>query len=113
MRRLRCRTLLVRDLEHCGFDSFENLKIPCAPAQVPGDRFANLIASGVGILIQQCLRGHQNCRCAIAALGCAEIGESILQWMKVAVFSEAFHSKYFPPTAFEGDDEAREYGLAI
>src|SRR5260370_32489992 len=41
-RNLRYGALLVRDLEHCGFDGFENLKIARAPAQVSGDCFTNL-----------------------------------------------------------------------
>src|SRR5258708_22925529 len=80
-RNLRYGFLVVRDLEHRGFDGFENLKIACASAQASGDRFADLIAAGVRVLIQQSLRGHQNCRRAIAALRRSKIGESILQRM--------------------------------
>src|SRR5216684_5681452 len=105
--------LPVRDLEHRGFDGFENLKIARAPAQVSGDRFANLIAAGVRILIQQRLRRDQNCRRAIAALRRSEIGKGILQWMKVPVFSEAFNSQYLPSTTLECQDEAGKHGLAV
>jgi hypothetical protein len=83
---------LVRDFEHRGFDGLENLKITCAPAQISGDRFADLLAAGVRIPIQQSLRRDQNRRCAITALRRAKIGKSILQGMKVSVFSKAFHS---------------------
>src|SRR6267378_6740470 len=89
--KLRCRFPLVRDFEHRGFDGLENLKITCAPAQISGDRFADLLAAGVRIPIQQSLRRDQNRRCAITALRRAKIGKSILQGMKVSVFSEAFH----------------------
>src|SRR6266478_2684083 len=112
-RNLRYRTLLVCDLEHCGFDSFENLKIACAPAQISRDRFADLIAGGMRILIQQSLRRDQNCRCAIAALRRSEIGKGILQWMKVSIFSEAFDSQYSPSAAFECQHEAGKRGLAV
>src|SRR5260370_9652925 len=87
LRHLRSRVLLLRDLEDCGLDGFENLEIACAAAQVSGNRFANLIPRRVGILIQQSLRSHQDRRRAIAALRCSEISKSILQALKLPIFS--------------------------
>src|SRR6266849_4764199 len=113
LRKLRSRTLLVSDLEHCGFNRFENLKIARAPAQVSGDCFTNLIASRVRILIQQSLRRHQNCRRAVATLRRSEIGESILQWMKVSIFSEALDCQNLLSTAFERQHETGKHGLAV
>src|SRR5260370_29064035 len=54
--KLRCRFPLVRDFEHRGFDGLENLKITCAPAQISGDRFADLLAAGGRLPIYQGLR---------------------------------------------------------
>src|SRR6266481_8846979 len=110
---LRCRFPLVRDFEHRGFDSLENLKIARAPAQISGDRFADLIAAGVRIPIQQSLRRDQNCRRAIAALRRSEIGKSILQGMKVSIFSEAFDSQYLPSPTLECQHETGKHGLAV
>src|SRR6266852_2138341 len=110
---LRNRTLLVCDLEHRGFDGFENLKIARAPAKVSGDRLADLIPAGVRVLIQQSLRRDQNRRRAIAALRRSEIGKSILQGMKVSVFSEAFHCQYFCSTTLECQHETGKHGLAV
>jgi hypothetical protein len=104
---------MVSDFEHGGLDSFKNLKIASATAEVPGDRFADLVARGVGVLIQQSLRGHKNCRGAIAALRRAEIGKGILQGMEVSVFSEAFHCQNLFSTAFECQNKTGEHGLTL
>src|SRR5258708_13532843 len=109
-RNLRYGTLLVCDLEHRGFDGFENLKIARAPAQVSRDRFADLIAAGMRILIQQSLRRDQNCRCAIAALSRSEIGKGILQRMKLPIFSEAFHSQHLPSATLECQHHTGKHG---
>ncbi len=78
LRHLRYGNLLVSDLKHRGFDSFKNLKIAGAAAKISRDCFANLIAGGVRIVIQQSFCSHQNCRCAIAALRSSKIGKGIL-----------------------------------
>ena len=110
---LRHRFPLVRDFEHRGFDGLENLKIARAPAQISGDRFADLIAAGVRIPIQQSLRRDQDCRRAISTLRRAEIGKSILQGMKVSVLSEAFHSQYLRSTTLECKHETGKHGPAV
>src|SRR6202521_4354677 len=110
---LRYRFPLVPDFEHRGFNGLENLKIARAPAQISRDRFADLIAAGVRIPIQQSLRGDQNCRRAIAALRRSQIGKGILQWMKIPIFSEAFDGQYLPSATFECQHEAGEHGLAV
>src|SRR5947207_13491505 len=110
---LRCRFPLVRDFEHRGLDGLENLKIARAPAQISGNRSADLIAAGVRIHVQQSLRRDQNRRRAIAALRRAEIGTSILQGMKVSVSSEASYSQYFCSTTLECQHETGKHGLAV
>src|SRR6267378_4983901 len=110
---LRSRIVLLRDLQHRGLDGFENLKIARAPAKVSGDRFPDLIASGMRVLIQQGLRGHQNCRRAIPALRRSEIGKSILQGMQLSIFSEAFDGEYLPSATFEGQHQAGKHWFAV
>jgi len=112
-RHLGHRTVVVGDLKHCGFDSFKNLKIPGTAAQVAGDCFPDLVPRGVRILVQQSLRSYQNGWRAIAALGRPEIGESILQRVKVSVFAEAFDSQNLFLTALEREHQARKNGFAI
>jgi len=104
---------LPYDLDHCGLDSLKNLEIARAPAQVARKRFSDLIAIGMGILIQQGFRRHQDCRRAISALCRSKIGKGILQWMKFAFFSEPFHGQYLPSVALERQHETRNHGLAI
>src|SRR6266568_4525918 len=113
LRRLRHSTVLVRDLEHRGFDGFENLKIPGAAAQVAGDCFPDLVPRGVRILVQQSLRSYQNGWCAIAALRCTKIGESILQRVKISVFAEALDSQDLFSATLEREHQARKNGFAI
>src|SRR5260370_8230610 len=62
LRHLRYGNLLVSDLKHRGFDSFKNLKIAVAAAKISRDCFANLIAGGVRIVIQQAFSTHQTSR---------------------------------------------------
>src|SRR5216684_441013 len=111
-RHLRYGTLLVSDLEHRGLHGFKNLKIACAAAKISGDCSANLVASGVRILIQQSFGRHQNCRRAIAALRSSKIGKSILQGIKASIFSQAFDRQNLLSTTFESKHEAGKHGLA-
>src|SRR5712692_5728892 len=112
-RHLRYGALLVGDFEHRGLDSLKNLKITGAPAEISRDCLADLIASGVRIVIQQSFRSHQNCRGAIAALRCAEIGKRILQGMKVSVFSQAFDRQNLLSTTLERKHETGKHGLTV
>src|SRR5258706_9442327 len=104
---------LLRDLKNRGFDGFENLQIARAAAQVSGNRFADLIAARVWVLVKQSLRGHQDRRRAIAALRCSEIGKSILQRMQLPIFPEALHSQDLFASALEGKQQARKQRLAV
>src|SRR5258708_5681522 len=113
LRQLRHRAVLVRDLEHRGFDSFENLKISGTAAQVAGDCFADLIPRGVRILVQQSLRCYQNGWRAIATLRRPEIGESILQRVKISVFAEALDSQDLFSATLEREHQTRKHRLAI
>src|SRR5436309_3080989 len=108
-----CRSFLTCDLQHRGFDGFENLKVARAAAQVAGDGLADLISRGVRILIQQSFRCHQNCRRAIAALRGSQIGKGILQRMKTSVFPEAFHGQDLLSAALERQYETGKNGLAV
>src|SRR5260370_2972319 len=113
LRNLRSVILLLRDLEYRGFDGFENLQITRASAQVPGNCFADLIPRRVGILIQQSFGSHQNCRRAITALRCSEIGKGILQGVKVSVSSQTFDGQNIFSTTFERKHETGKHRLAI
>src|SRR6202790_325270 len=110
---LRGCLLLFGDFEHGGFDGFEDLKIAGAAAEVAGEGFADLVAGGICVLFGQGFWGDQDCGGAVAALGCAQVGEGVLQRMEVAVFAEAFHGEDALVVAFECEEQAGEDGLAV
>src|SRR5260370_1305990 len=107
------RAFLHSNLQDRSLDGFENLKISGTPAQVAGNRFADLIPRRVRILIQQSFRGHQNCWRTIPALCGPKIGKSILQRMKTSIFPEAFHGQDLLSAALEPQHEARKHGLTV
>ncbi len=105
--------ILLGDLEHGGFDGFKDLEVTRTAAQVAGKRCTDLIAIRMGILIQQGFRGHQDRGRAISALRGTQIGECLLQWMKVTLGSETFHGQHISLVALESEHEARKHGLAV
>jgi hypothetical protein len=108
----RCPVLL-RNLDHGGLDRLENLQIPGAPAQDAGERHANLIATWLWLLIQQSLGGYQNRRRAVSALRCTEVGEGVLQGMKISFQSETFDSQHVPRVALDSEDQTGQHRLAV
>jgi hypothetical protein len=104
---LRC------NLDYGAFDSFKNLEIPSAAAEDARERYANLIAGCVRMLVQQGFRGDQNCGGAVSALSCAEVGEGVLQRMKISLQAQAFDGQNISGITFNAEDQAGEHGLAI
>src|SRR5437899_12821638 len=102
----------MNHLEHDRLDGMKNLEISGAPAQEAGERRANLIASGVRMLVQQGFRGDQNRGRAVSALRRAEIGEGILERMQSSFQAEAFDGQDIPGGALNAKDQAGEHGLA-
>ncbi len=99
--------------EDCGFHGFEDLEVAGAAAEIAGKSFADLIASGVRILVEQGFCSDEDGGSAVTTLRGAEIGEGFLQRMERAVGAEAFHGQYLFSVAFEGEEQAGEHGLAI
>jgi hypothetical protein len=93
---------LTGDLENGGFDGFEDLEIASAAAEIAGESFADLIARGMRVFVEQSFRGDENPRCAVATLGGAEIGKSFLQRMERTVRAEAFYRLDVFCVAFDG-----------
>src|ERR1043166_1348673 len=65
----------------CQLHRFVNLDVAGAAAQVPGQRFANLLARWPRRVLEQRLRRQQNPRRAVAALRRAQLRETFLQRM--------------------------------
>ena len=99
--------------EDGGFDGFEDLQIAGAAAEIAGERFADLIAGGMGILVEERFGGEQNAGSAVAALRCAEISEGFLQRVKLAFGAEAFDGEDASVGAFYCELKAGEDGLAV
>jgi len=101
------------DLQHRGFHGFENLQVARAAAEISGKRFANLIAVGMWIRIQQSFCCHQDSRSAVAALRGPEVRERILQGMKPSILAKSFDRQHLTGSTFQGQDQAREHRLPI
>jgi hypothetical protein len=72
---------LAGDFEDGGFDGLKDLQVASAAAEIPGERFADLVSGGMRILIEQSLCRDENRGSAVAALRRAKIGECFLQGM--------------------------------
>src|SRR5258706_13035633 len=57
---------------------FEDLQVPRAAAEVPGQGFGDLLARGLRLLAQQGFRHQQETGRAVAALGRAQLHEGLL-----------------------------------
>jgi hypothetical protein len=104
---------LASNLENGGFDGFKDLQVAGAAAQIARKRFANLVPSGLRVLIEQSLRGNQDCRSAVAALCGSEIRERLLQGMERTVRAQAFHGQDSFVIALNGEEQAGKNGFAF
>ena len=71
------------------------------------------VAHRGGVLRQQGLRGHQDARRAVAALGGAEIGERGLQRVELVALLQALDGLDRPPLHLGGERQAGEHRLAV
>jgi len=104
---------LIGDFEDSGFDRLKDLQITRAAAEISRERFSNLIARGVWILIEQRFCRNENCRSAVAALRRPKISERLLQRMQPAIRAEAFYRFNFSFIAFDSQEQAREDGFSV
>ncbi len=107
------RFVLPGNFEDGGFYGFEDLEVAGAAAEIAGESFADLIACGMRILVEQGFCGDKDGGRAVTALRGAEIGEGLLQGMQLAVGAEAFYGQDFFSLAFEGEEQAGENWFAI
>src|SRR5205814_8218376 len=89
------------------------LRVAGAPAQVAGERLADVLARRRRPLRQQRLRRQEHARRAIAALRGAELGKGLLEGMEAATVSHPLDRR--DPATFEvgGKREARQHGEAV
>src|SRR5207247_3647067 len=67
-----------------------DLDVAGAAPKVAGERVFDFVARGLGIGLEECFRGEQKRRCAIAALRRAEIGEGLLERVELAALPHRF-----------------------
>jgi len=91
---------------HRCFDGLENLLIAGAPAEIPREGFADLIAGRVRVLVEERLGRDEIAGRTVAALRGAEIGERFLQRVKPAVDGQSLDGRHAAPAAFDAEHEA-------
>ena len=85
---------------------FDDLLIAGAPADVAGERLANLIGARIGIPLQERLGRDEQARRAVAALRRPEVGEGLLQRVQAPVITEALDGHDVAGVAFEREEQA-------
>src|SRR5882724_5308047 len=92
----------------------DDLLVAGAAAKIPADGVADLLLGGVGIGIDQALRGDQHAAGAIAALQAVGLAEGILQRAHRAVgLGEAFYGRHPVAARLHCIHEAGPHGLAV
>src|SRR6185503_5871896 len=89
-------------------DRVQDLRVAGAPAEVAGERLANLVARRRGVLREQRLRGEQDARRAVPALRGAELRERLLQRVEPPSGCHALHRLDGAALEIGGKRETRE-----
>src|SRR5512145_127643 len=90
-------------------DGVEDLRVARAAAEVAGERLPHLVARGRRALVQQRLRGEEDARRAVAALGRAELGERLLEGVELATVRHALDRLDVATLALDWQREARQH----
>src|SRR5256884_1246058 len=95
------------------FDRLVDLDVAGAAAQVAGQRLLDLIARRSRVAREQCLRGEEKRRRAIAALRRAQLGEGVLQRVQLAARGHPLDRPHAPSRAGEAEHQTGEHGRAV
>src|SRR5688572_16901914 len=106
------RTFIAHPLRRF-FDGFKNLLVAGTAAQVARDRLLDAVARWIRLVLEERLSGHQDARCAIAALGGAEVGEGALQRMERRPVRQALDGFNRLALALKGQHQAGKPRLAV
>jgi hypothetical protein len=104
--------LLSTHLRRRALDRFEDLDVARAAAEVPGGGLGDLLPRGARVAPQQRVRGQEETRNAVAALGRAELRERVLQGVEGALAGHALDRRDLAALAFDRQREARQDGQA-
>ena len=91
----------------------DDLLVPGAPAEVAGQRLADLVVVRVGLPLEQVRRRDEQPRRAEAALDRARREERVLQGMQCVRESERLDGADLPAVGLHRGDETRADGLAV
>src|SRR5215471_9441108 len=94
-------------------DRVEDLRVAGAAAEIAGQRHPHLVTARDGVAFEESFRGEEDARRAIAALGGAELGESLLQGMEVAAIGHTLDGLDGAPLRLDGQGQAGQHGLAV
>src|SRR5262245_23558303 len=94
-------------------DGIEDLRVPRAAAEVPGERGPDRVPVGTRRRVQQGLRGEEDPRYAVSALRGAELREGLLEGMERAPLGEALDGEDRRVLALDGQRETGEHRLPV
>jgi hypothetical protein len=92
---------LAGDFKDSDFYRLKNLQVPRAAAKIAGERFADLVARGMRIYVEQSLGSNKNRGSAVSALRRAKVSEGFLQRVQRAIRAKAFNGLNFSSVALD------------
>src|SRR5262245_17522015 len=110
----RPRVLLARSRFSGGvLDGLDDVDVAGAPAEVAGDRPADVGFRRIRVGLEQGATGHQHAWSAVAALQAVLLEEAILDGMELAVPLEPFDGQEISAVGLHGEDRARLHRNAV
>src|SRR5213592_4225028 len=115
MRRLLLDGALTRLLHLRGrvLHRFDDVHVPRAAADVPGDRPANVLLARIGVLCEESGRGEHHARRAEAALKAVLLVEALLYRMEPAGGREALDGRDLVPLRLDREHRAGLHGHSV
>src|SRR5262249_61158326 len=94
-------------------DRFEDLDVPGAAAEIPGECFLDLIAARLRVLLEQRLRGQKKPRRTVPALRRSQVREGLLGRMEPARIRHPLDGSDGFSLALEAEVETGEHRLSV
>ena len=94
-------------------DRAANSGIGPAAANVAAEFVKEIVGSGVGVLVEHRLAGHDEAGSAEAALRCVVVDKGLLDGMQLAVFHQGFDGRDLFSLALDGEHRASVDGLVV
>jgi hypothetical protein len=99
----------------CGsqFHSLYDPLIASTTTQVARQRIDDLLPGGVWLTVEECLGRHKHSGRAVATLHSADLNESLLEWVEMALVAQAFDSQDTPSGYLTHKGKTGTHRLAI